>query len=282
MCLLKFFSQAFLGNKMDEPSNSWIRRTKFSHTVCHRLDYSRLGSLSIQPEAVRNSVLRSRSAAAASAPDPAPAPVVSKVSQVQNQKNPITNKQRSLSPLPETFLSETFKEARHEQKRFSTPGPRRKEQEKRIMGKLLNKDSQVSNSRSPIRHFASMKSSDKSKNRKDSGWTKYFDHGGGKVTAVETAEEWNVDLSKLFVGLRFAHGAHSRLYHGMYEDEPVAVKIIRVPDDDENGTMATRLEKQFIREVTLLSRLHHQNVIRVINSNPFPSFVYAVYKLVCC
>ncbi|KAJ1405448.1 Serine-threonine/tyrosine-protein kinase, catalytic domain [Sesbania bispinosa] len=254
---------------MDESSsNSWIRRTKFSHTVCHRLDYSRLGSLSIQPGTVQRSGLKSR---------PAAAPVVSKVEQVQ--KNPITNKQRSLSPLPVTSISETFKEARHEQKRFSTPGPRRKEQDKRIMGKLLNKDSQVSNSKSPysspIRHFASMKLGDKSKNRKDSGWTKYFDHGGGKVTAVETAEEWNIDLSKLFVGVRFAYGAHSRLYHGVYKDEPVAVKIIRVPDDDENGTLAARLEKQFIREVTLLSRLHHQNVIKFVAACRKP-LVYCV------
>lgn len=272
---------------MDETSSSWIRRTKFSHTVCHRLDYSRIGSFIIRPEAVQNPDLRVRSAASSAASSTAASapPVVSKVSKVSKvRKNPITNKQRSLSPLPESSLSETFKEAKHEQKRFSTPGPRRKEQDTRIMGKLLNKDSQVSNSKSPHRspsnYFASMKFSDKSKNRKDSGWTKYFDHGGGKVTAVETAEEWNVDLSKLFVGLRFAYGAHSRLYHGMYEDEPVAVKIIRVPDDDENGTLAARLEKQFIAEVTLLSRLHHQNVLKVIKSNHFSSFTCIF--LLCC
>ncbi|KAK7400586.1 hypothetical protein VNO78_11796 [Psophocarpus tetragonolobus] len=256
---------------MDEDSsNSWIRRAKFSHTVCHRLNYSSsgIGSFSIQPRTQHSSSLKSR-------------PEVTFVSKAssQVQKKPIMSKQRSLSPLPAISLSETFKEARHEQKRFSTPGPRRKEQkDKRIVGKLLNKDSHVSNSKSPynspitkspysspIRHFASMKlSSDKSKHRKDSGWTKYFDHGGGKVTAVETAEEWNVDLSKLFVGVRFAHGAHSRLYHGMYKDEAVAVKIIGVPDDDENGMLADRLEKQFVREVSLLSRLHHQNVIKFI------------------
>ncbi|XP_027918844.1 serine/threonine-protein kinase HT1-like [Vigna unguiculata] len=263
---------------MDEDSsNSWLRRTKFSHTVCHRLDYSssRLGSFSIQPRTHHSSGLKSR-------------PDVTFVSETSSQvrKKSIMSKQRSLSPLPETSLSETFKEARHEWKRFSTPGPRRKEHDKRIMGKLLNKDSHVSSSKSPysspmtkspynspmtkspysspIRHLASMKLSDKSKQRKDSGWTRYFDHGGGKVTAVETAEEWNVDLSKLFVGVRFAHGAHSRLYHGMYKDEAVAVKIIRVPDDDENGMLADRLEKQFIREVSLLSRLHHRNIIKFV------------------
>ncbi|KEH31058.1 putative protein kinase TKL-Pl-4 family [Medicago truncatula] len=102
-----------------------------------------------------------------------------------------------------------------------------------------------------IRHFSSMRLSDKSKNR--------------KVTAIETSEDkWNIDLSKLFVGPRFAHGAHSRLYHGLYEDEPVAVKNIKVPDDDEHGTIAATLDKQFFTEVTLLSRLHHPNVLKLV------------------
>ncbi|KAE9599279.1 hypothetical protein Lal_00044022 [Lupinus albus] len=229
---------------MSADTNSWIRRTKFSHTVCHRLDPSRLTSLpiSIQPG------LKSR-----------PSHV---------QRYPVLNTQRSKSPLPETVVSETFKEARHEQKRFSTPGPRMNDNDMRIMGKLSDKDSQESRilsakstSTSPIRH---VKLNGKSlKHRKD-GWTKYFDNGGGRVTAEETTDEWTADLSKLFLGLRFAHGAHSRLYHGVYKEEPVAVKIIRVPDDDENGTLAARLENQFIREVTLLSRLHHPNVIKFV------------------
>ncbi|WOG89843.1 hypothetical protein DCAR_0209082 [Daucus carota subsp. sativus] len=107
-----------------------------------------------------------------------------------------------------------------------------------------------------------MKIYDKLKSKKESAWTKFFDHGGGKVTSVESADEWMVDLSKLFIGLRFAHGAHSQLYHGCYKDESVAVKMIRVPDDIDDGSLGARLEKQFTREVTLLSRLHHQNVIK--------------------
>ncbi|KAK7252150.1 hypothetical protein RIF29_35906 [Crotalaria pallida] len=278
---------------MDEGnSNSWIRRAKFSHTVCHRLDYSGLGSIPI-----RNSGLKTRPLEAAAAA-PSNENPVAKVSQVQKipitnqqkplspsqaQKNLITNKQRSLSPLPQTFVSETFKEARHEQKRFSTPGPqRKKDQDKRIMGRLMYKDShetKVSDPKLPIGHFASMKLGDKSKHRKESGWAKYFDHGGGRVTAVETAEEWTVDLSKLFVGNRFAHGAHSRLYYGKYNKEPVAVKIISVPDDDENGMLASRLENQYIREVTFLSRLHHPNVIKFVAACRRPSVYFVVTEL---
>lgn len=235
---------------MEDDTNSWIRRTKFSHTVCHRLDTTRLSSIPINTQSDQNSRLFSNV-----------------------KRNPITNKQRSLSPLPQTFISEVFREARHDQKRFSTPGPRR---DKRIMGKLSNKDSREVNVSSLKSTIISPNRQRNAKNSKDVSWSKYFENGGGgsggKVTALETAEEWTIDMSKLFLGHKFAHGAHSRLYHGVYKDETVAVKIIRVPDDDDNGDMASRLENQFIREVTLLSRLHHRNVIKVMIKHIFISF----------
>ncbi|XP_022720465.1 serine/threonine-protein kinase HT1-like [Durio zibethinus] len=254
---------------MADGPNSWLRRTKFSHTVCHRLDSSGLVSfpfhqqLDRYPE--RSFGWKSRSTVAASNEK-------SVQSDPLIQQNPITNKQRSVSPLPQTVLSDTFKEARSEKRRFSTPHPQRKESDKRIRGKFIHKESHdkkrcnspaPSNS-SPLRHLGSMKASDNSKSRKESAWTKYFDHAGGRVNAVEAADEHTVELSQLFLGVRFAHGAHSRLYHGIYKEEAVAVKLIRVPDDDENGNLAARLEKQFNREVTLLSRLHHPNVIKFV------------------
>ena len=76
-------------------------------------------------------------------------------------------------------------------------------------------------------------------------------------------EKWTVDMSRLYVGHRFASGLYSKLYHGIYQDKPVAVKIIRRPDEDESGEMAARIEKQFMREVTNLSHLYHPNVIKV-------------------
>lgn len=253
---------------MDEEANSWLRRTKFSHTVYHRWDSLKLNPVPFIIEPPRNSGLKSRPQPQ---PQPAastqkkPSPDISKI-----QRSFAANKQRSLSPLPETNLSQAFKEAKSDSKRFSTPTPRLRDRTKEFKNKLFNKDSKSFNT-SPIKDLApSVKGSggDKSKFRKDSSWTKYFESGGGgggRVTAVETTDDyWTVDLSKLFLGLRFAHGAHSRLYHGKYNDEPVAVKIIRVPEDDENGALASRLEKQFTREVTLLSRLHHPNILKVI------------------
>ncbi|CAJ1961696.1 unnamed protein product [Sphenostylis stenocarpa] len=221
---------------MGEHCNSWIRRTNFSHTVCHRLDSFRLGHVPISIQSEQ----KSRPAS-------------------QVQRHPITNKQRSLSPLPETFLSEAFREARHDQKRFSTPNPQR---DMRIGGKVLNKNSLETRESSSKLPSLCPNRQMKSKSSKDTAWTKFLDIVGSNITAVETAEEWNIDMSQLFFGVKFAHGAYSRLYHGLYNDESVAIKIIMPPEDDESGDLASRLEKQFVREVTLLSRLHHQNVIK--------------------
>ncbi|KAL8129705.1 hypothetical protein V2J09_018860 [Rumex salicifolius] len=190
----------------------------------------------------------------------------------QIQYNPLTNRQRSASPLPQTLVPDTFREARAERKRSVTPQAQRKEPHKGIVRRLLHREARESNKHvahswtpnsSPARHVAALNLTDK-KGRKDSAWTKYFDHAAGKVNAVEAADEHMVDLSQLFLGHRFAYGAHSKLYHGIYKEEAVAVKIITSPDDDENDLLKARLEKQFNREVTSLCRLHHTNVIKFV------------------
>ncbi|KAL6544812.1 hypothetical protein OROMI_023674 [Orobanche minor] len=228
---------------MDEEATSWIRRTKFSHTVCHRFDASRLNTVpfSVPPNRKTLSLV--------SGQEPIFENNRTDQNVVQIRETPSANRQRAVSPNPEIKLSDTFKEARLSQKRFSTPTTSRKT---------------TGRSPSPLKRFQSMKFRDKPKSRKESGWTKYFDYGGGRVTSVESVDEHMVDLSQLFLGNRFAHGAHSRLYQGFYMDEPVAMKMIIVPDDDENGALGARLENQFIREVTLLSRLHHENIIKFV------------------
>lgn len=272
---------------MAEEANSWIRRTKFSHTVCHRLESSRLVSFNLQPD--RNSEWSLGSNSRSKGGGSSSQKLVHYDSQIQ--LNPITNKQRSVSPSPQTVLSDTFKEARSERRRFSTPHPRRKESEKRTKGKFFHRESSHDKKKSnapatssPFSDLGSMRVADKSRSRKEYAWTKIFDHGGGRVNAVDAADEHTVDLSKLFLGLRFAHGAHSRLYHGIYKEEAVAVKIIRVPDDDENGDLSARLENQFNREVTLLSRLYHPNVIKVLNLClfNFPLLICSLLKVLSC
>ncbi|XP_030457086.2 serine/threonine/tyrosine-protein kinase HT1 [Syzygium oleosum] len=78
----------------------------------------------------------------------------------------------------------------------------------------------------------------------------------------EDQEEWTADLSQLFIGNKFASGAHSRIYRGIYKQRAVAVKMVRIPNQNED-TRAL-LEQQFKSEVALLSRLFHPNIVQFI------------------
>ncbi|PSS10399.1 Serine/threonine-protein kinase [Actinidia chinensis var. chinensis] len=78
----------------------------------------------------------------------------------------------------------------------------------------------------------------------------------------EDQEEWTADLSQLFVGNKFASGAHSRIYRGIYKQRAVAVKMVRIPTHKEETRVL--LEQQFKSEVALLSRFYHPNIVQFI------------------
>ena len=164
---------------------------------------------------------------------------------------PKTTKQRAVSPLPTRHVPEVFQEAKSATKRFSTPPPSR-----RAASEMER------NGCPPPAPVTTVRAPGKLKHRKEG-------HGHAswrtKVSALEVLEKWSVDRSQLLIGHRFASGAHSRLFHGIYKEQPVAVKFIRLPDDEEDAELAAQLEKQFHTEVTTLSRLNHPNVIKVTN-----------------
>ena len=87
----------------------------------------------------------------------------------------------------------------------------------------------------------------------------------------EDQEEWTADLSQLFIGNKFASGAHSRIYRGIYKQRAVAVKMVRIPTQNEERRAL--LEQQFKSEVALLSRLFHPNIVQVIKGLCLFSFV---------
>ncbi|KAH0453964.1 hypothetical protein IEQ34_018288 [Dendrobium chrysotoxum] len=177
-----------------------------------------------------------------------------KLAQMKRKSKP---KQRSISPQPTTILSDVFKEAKSLSRRFSTPPRSRNKQDNNVL-----RNNSPSNDLSTLQQISFVKGLTKLRTKKETPWARYFDNGVVRVTAVETTEKWIVNLSELYFGARFACGAHSRLYHGMYKNQPVAVKLIRLPDDDDSGVMVARLEKQFTREATFLSHLCHRNVIK--------------------
>ncbi|XP_008806079.2 serine/threonine/tyrosine-protein kinase HT1 [Phoenix dactylifera] len=91
--------------------------------------------------------------------------------------------------------------------------------------------------------------------------------GGGEQ------EEWMADLSQLFIGNKFASGSHSRIYRGIYKQRAVAVKMVRIPEQD--GERRAMLEKQFNSEVAFLSRLYHPNIVQFIAASKKPP-VYCI------
>ena len=86
--------------------------------------------------------------------------------------------------------------------------------------------------------------------------------GEGSRDAGGRREEWMADLSQLFIGNKFASGANSRIYRGIYRQRAVAVKMVRIPERDEARRAV--LEDQFNSEVAFLSRLYHPNIVQVI------------------
>ncbi|KAI8001026.1 Serine/threonine/tyrosine-protein kinase HT1 [Camellia lanceoleosa] len=89
----------------------------------------------------------------------------------------------------------------------------------------------------------------------------------------EDQEEWTADLSQLFIGNKFASGAHSRIYRGIYKQRAVAVKMVRIPSHREETKVL--LEQQFKSEVALLSRLYHPNIVQFIAASKKPP-VYCI------
>ncbi|RWW20179.1 hypothetical protein GW17_00015710 [Ensete ventricosum] len=92
-----------------------------------------------------------------------------------------------------------------------------------------------------------------------------LDPGNAENSEANTAgdrEEWMADLSQLFIGNKFASGSNSRIYRGIYKQRAVAVKMVRIPEQDEEKRAT--LETQFNSEVAFLSRLYHPNVVQFI------------------
>lgn len=90
---------------------------------------------------------------------------------------------------------------------------------------------------------------------------------------LEVPEAFACDMSSLFLGQRFASGNHTRLYQGVYKDQDVAVKLLRL-DCCEDATIANQLERQFMQEVHCLSQLHHPNIVKFMAASMKPP--------VCC
>ncbi|KAK9723691.1 hypothetical protein RND81_05G018200 [Saponaria officinalis] len=79
-----------------------------------------------------------------------------------------------------------------------------------------------------------------------------------------------VDPKLLFIGSKIGEGAHGKVYEGRYRDRIVAIKVLnRGSTSDERAV----LEGRFIREVNMMSRVKHENLVKFIGACKDPLMV---------
>lgn len=90
-------------------------------------------------------------------------------------------------------------------------------------------------------------------------------------------KKWLIDPQSLYVGPRIGEGAHGKVYEGKYRDQNVAIKIVQKSDVPEE--MAKR-EARFAREVAMLARVQHKNLVKFIGACKEPVMVVVTELLV--
>ncbi|KAJ4822476.1 hypothetical protein Tsubulata_011628 [Turnera subulata] len=79
-----------------------------------------------------------------------------------------------------------------------------------------------------------------------------------------------VDPKVLFIGTKIGEGAHGKVYEGRYGDRIVAIKVLN------RGTTAEEraaLEDRFAREVNMMSRVKHENLVKFFGACKDPLMV---------
>ncbi|XP_071914419.1 serine/threonine-protein kinase STY13-like isoform X2 [Coffea arabica] len=92
----------------------------------------------------------------------------------------------------------------------------------------------------------------------------------GSERLVKIGKELLIDLKHLTIGSMISEGPYSIVYEGLYNSVPVAVKVIQ-PDISSNVS-PERMEK-FEREVVMLSRVKHDNIVKFIGAAMEPALI---------
>ncbi|KAG4155376.1 hypothetical protein ERO13_D03G109500v2 [Gossypium hirsutum] len=99
-----------------------------------------------------------------------------------------------------------------------------------------------------------------------------MDSGSRIYTADEFKldAKWLIDPKHLFVGPRIGEGAHAKVYEGKYKNQTVAIKILHKGETPEE---IAKREGRFARDVAMLSRVQHKNLVKFIGACKEPVMV---------
>ncbi|PKA66842.1 Serine/threonine-protein kinase HT1 [Apostasia shenzhenica] len=93
---------------------------------------------------------------------------------------------------------------------------------------------------------------------------------------LEIDEKFLIDPKDLFIGAKIGEGAHGKVYEGKYGKQVVALKIINTGSTPEEKAT---IESRFIREVNMMSRVKHDNLVKFIGACKDPIMVIATELL---
>ncbi|KAL1321915.1 hypothetical protein AAHE18_14G160400 [Arachis hypogaea] len=89
-------------------------------------------------------------------------------------------------------------------------------------------------------------------------------------TQLTIDESLLVDPKLLFIGSNIGEGAHGKVYEGRYGERIVAIKVLNRGSTSEERAA---LENRFAREVNMMSRVHHENLVKFIGACKDPLMV---------
>ncbi|XP_042442289.1 serine/threonine-protein kinase STY13-like [Zingiber officinale] len=82
--------------------------------------------------------------------------------------------------------------------------------------------------------------------------------------------KWLIDPKLLFVGSKIGEGAYAKVYSGKYKNQDVAVKILH---NEYNPEDMEKKEAMFMREVTALVQVQHNNLVKFVGALKEPVMV---------
>ncbi|KAF8397029.1 hypothetical protein HHK36_018667 [Tetracentron sinense] len=89
-------------------------------------------------------------------------------------------------------------------------------------------------------------------------------------------EKLLIDPKLLFVGSKIGEGAHGKVYEGRYGKQILAIKVLQHGNSPEERAA---LEGRFSREVNMMARVRHENLVKFIGACKEPLMVIATELL---
>ncbi|XP_019256054.1 PREDICTED: serine/threonine-protein kinase HT1-like [Nicotiana attenuata] len=79
-----------------------------------------------------------------------------------------------------------------------------------------------------------------------------------------------IDLQQLSIGPVISEARYSVVYQGLYKSLPVAIKVIQ---PEKSSNVSPERKVKFEREITMLSRVKHDNIVKFIGASTEPALI---------